>query len=147
MNAKQKAALDKKLAVIALNLHRSDTLTAKQMNALHTEANRINAMFTARKKALAATRKEFNAAKRTLNTNKALSTFCKSAKVHCQAFRIDEALTQFHSMKELLALETLDDCKEARIKSHISFLQHEFKHSCKIVFNEDNKKQFKFILL
>jgi uncharacterized protein YjaZ len=95
-----------------------------------------------------ASNKERNAYKRTQNTLKSLSTFCKSQKVSSQAFRIDEALTQFHTMKELLALKELDDCKESRVKSHISFLIHEFKHVCRYVsYIEDRKTFFKFELI
>lgn len=97
------------------------------------------------------TNKERNAFKRITETkvDKRKSTFCASTKTKSQAFRIDEALTEFHSMRELIHHETLQDCREARIKSHISFLQHEFRHSCKLVFENENEriKRFKFVLL
>jgi hypothetical protein len=95
------------------------------------------------------TNKERNALRRDVNSNKRMSTFCKSLKVESQAFRIDEALTDFHSMHELLALDQLQDCKESRIKSHISFLQHEFKHCCKLQIEDDTKrvKRFRFVTI
>jgi hypothetical protein len=117
----------------------------------HCEALADNAIYTAHCEALAIqldmynallTNKERNAKKRSDNSNRTMSTFCKSLKTSSQAYRIDEALCDFHTMKELLALETLSDCTESRIKSHISFLQHNFVHACKIVSKTVDKKVF-----
>jgi hypothetical protein len=100
------------------------------------------------------TNKERNHFKRLASaTEKFKSVFCSSLKATCQAARIDDAFTEFHTMTELLALETLDDCKESRVKSHRSFLKNEFKHVCKEVIHADdtNKlehhKRFKFELI
>jgi hypothetical protein len=121
-------------------------------NDLHVIAIALNEEFKLALLKASLTAKERNADKRSA-TQKKLSTFCKSAKETSQAFRIDEALKEYHTMKELQLLDTLDDCKESRIKSHVSFLIHNFKHTCKLVIhNEDvNKMQhlqrFKFELI
>lgn len=119
---------------------------------LHVEAIEKNEEFTLIAFKASLTAKERNAEKR-MSTQKQLSTFCKSAKTTSQAFRIDEALTSFNTMKQLQLLDTLDDCKESRIKSHVSFLIHNFKHVCKLVIhNEDVNKmshlqRFRFELI
>ena len=116
---------------------------------VHSEALTMHEAFKVKALFDAMSNKERNAEKRAQNTLKTLSTFCKSAKIDCQAFRIDEALTDYHTMTELLNLSELKDCKESRIKSHISFLQHNFRHVCKYVIEDDSKrvKRFKFELI
>lgn len=113
----------------------------KQIERCHEEALFMNSL-------LALTNKEKNAKKRADNTLSKLSTFCKSAKQTSQAFRIDEALKEAHTMKELLSLKELSDCKESRVKSHISFLRHNFSHVCKYVTEtKERKEYFRFELI
>jgi hypothetical protein len=142
------------------------TVSAKQLAQAHNQAIAENAIYNAHVQAIAEnaiynahtealqiqidmylaqfSNKERNAHKRANNSNRTMSTFCKSLKTTSQAFKIDEALTEFHTMKELLKLDTLVDanCSESRIKSHISFLQHNFKHVCKYVTETKDKKVF-----
>lgn len=111
------------------------------VEALNEQSERVNALLT---------NKERNASKRQLQSERVMSTFCKSLKTSSQAFRIDEAFKTFHSMKELTTL--LDDCSESRIKSHRSFLQTLFSHTCKYVeevrlVDSVKKTYFKFELI
>lgn len=151
-----------KFAVHAANMKKLDAEMLKlRIESAHVEAIKMNKQFDIdrinkahvealiedyERRAQRFTNKERNAVKRMSNTLKTVSTFCKSTKIDSQAFRIDEALTQFHTMRELLKL--LSDMREARIKSHISFLKTNFSHTCKFVTEKRDKKDyFKFELL
>jgi hypothetical protein len=149
MNAKMKKAiqqsinkLDATLALDNINFYMHvEALAMNDMYNMHVEALELNKLIMFDK----LTHKEKNAVKRQLNTLKVMSSFCKSTKVDCQAFRIDESLTEFHTMKELL--KELSDMREARIKSHISFLETNFVHTCKKEYDTTDKRKFRFVAL
>lgn len=108
----------------------------------HCEAIKENNVYENRK---SFSNKEKNAEKRALNKECKLSMFCKSMKKESQAFRLDVALSSFHTMRELQSI--LSDCTEAKIKSHISFLKHRFSHVCSYEEKkEDRKVYFRFVL-
>jgi hypothetical protein len=89
-----------------------------------------------------ATNKERNMMKRAAREHKAISQLTKSTKPASQAFRIDQALSDFHTLEELQALPSLGDCGKARIKSHIKFLERNFSHTLK---KEVVDNKFRFI--
>lgn len=119
-----------------------DAYAMNDMFDLHIEAIKEDNVYENRKRF---TNKEKNAEKRARNLQVRLSTFCKSQKVSSQAFRIDEALKDFHTMRELQTI--LSDCRVERIKSHISFLKSLFADVCYYEEKfEDKKLYFRFVL-
>jgi hypothetical protein len=68
----------------------------------------------------------------------------KRSAMSTQSARIDNAMLEFHSVKELVKILELS---EARIISHKRHLIKEFSHTCRIVEHTTNKNQFKFEVL
>lgn len=68
------------------------------------------------------------------------SKFCRLLESTRQNYRIDKALEQFHTMRELISLT---DCSEARIRSHMQYIDKHVKLAKKEV--HDNK--FRYTLL
>ena len=71
------------------------------------------------------------------------SLFCRLAKSTNQNYRIDKALEQFHTMKELM---TLTACSESRIKSHIKYVRVNCKDHAQYE-QDEAKKKFRFTLV
>ncbi len=90
------------------------------------------------------THKEACAAKRAEKVERKTSLLTKSQKPSSQAFRIDEALLEWHSWSELVKLSVLDDCSEARIRKHVYHIETEFRHT---VRKEVDGKKFRFSLI
>ena len=88
------------------------------------------------------THKESCAAKRAEKVERKTSLLTKSQKPSSQAFRIDEALLEWHSWNELIKLEMLDDCSEARIRKHVYHIETEFRNT---VRKEVDGKKFRFV--
>lgn len=69
------------------------------------------------------------------------SKFCRLLQSNKQNYRIDKALESFHTMRELM---TITDCSEARIKSHIVYIQKNCFTHCKL---ERDDKKFRFVVI
>lgn len=70
------------------------------------------------------------------------SLFCRLLESTKQNYRIDIALSEFHTMRELMQLT---DCSEARIKSHMKYVDKNCLHTSRVI-NHANNKQFKYIV-
>jgi len=88
-------------------------------------------------------KREINAIKKD-DGKKRLSPFAKCAKADTQAYRIDCALQEFHTMQELEKLDSLHDCSRARIQSHVNYLQKHYSNSVKLV---QEGRKFKFVTI
>lgn len=86
--------------------------------------------------------REYNAAKRIVAGKAVTSPFAKVTKQSAQSFRIDVALSEFHTELELTKLPSLSDCSLARIRSHVAYLKKHYSNFCKI---EQNGKKFRFV--
>lgn len=71
------------------------------------------------------------------------SKFCRLLESNKQNYRIDRALESFHTMKEIMQL---CDVSEARVKSHIKYIQTNCSTHCKLEVDSANKK-FRFVLI
>lgn len=71
------------------------------------------------------------------------SLFCRLSESTRQNYRIDIAIADFHTMRELM---TLTDCSESRIKSHIKYVMTNCADHCKRVIDTNDTKRFKFVL-
>lgn len=70
------------------------------------------------------------------------SKFCRLLESTRQNYRIDRALEEFHSMKELMKIT---ECSEARIKSHCVYIMKNCTHAKRVTDTSDNKR-FKFVV-
>lgn len=87
--------------------------------------------------------KERNAIKRYVaQIGKDVSPLTFSKNIGSQAYRIDFALSEWHTMNDLIHLPMLEDCTPARINSHINFLGKNFANT---VRKEVDGKKFRFV--
>lgn len=70
------------------------------------------------------------------------SLFCRLLESKNQNYRIDKALENFHTMRELMKLT---DCSESRIKSHMTYIKRNCSHA-KLEIDSANNKRFKFVV-
>jgi hypothetical protein len=89
------------------------------------------------------TNKERNALKRVVaHAGKDVSPLTYSSNVGTQAYRLDLALSEWHTLQELNDLPMLSDCTPGRINSHISHLGKHFKNTLR---KEVNGMKFRFV--
>lgn len=95
------------------------------------------------KRRILLTRKEVNAVKRVVKHDPAaLSPFSRSNNQSSQAYRIELVVAEFHTMAEVIADKSLEDCSAARIRCHLKFLDTKFKHMCR---KETGEHGFRYV--
>lgn len=61
-----------------------------------------------------------------------------------QNFKIDRALEEFRTLKEICAIT---DCTLARVRRHIKTLEDDYSLTCKRVISADDRSKFRFELI
>lgn len=61
-----------------------------------------------------------------------------------QNFKIDRALEEFRTLKEICAIT---DCTLARVRRHIKTLEDDYSLTCKRVVSADDRTKFRFELI
>lgn len=130
----------KPVSAATISKHHTEALTIHAMYLLHVEALAMDA-------SMRLSHREVCARKREVNMERALSPFAGCAIPTTQSYRIDAALTEFHTMLGLTKLPHLDDCNEARVRSHVRYLEKHYSKTCRKVVNPENPREFKFELL
>jgi len=93
--------------------------------------------------------REINAEKRKCNKISSLSIFASCANAESQAFQIDNALSEYRTMKELTDMLNLS---EARIRSHVNYLKKHYSNTCTFEIHSADeslhvaRKRFRFVL-